>query len=174
VVVHCAGAGAWKTVQDTTPQEALQMMEAPYLADFHLSAALLPGMLDRGSGTLIHVNSPACIAPWKHSAGYAAARHAVLGLHKAMVQDLAGSGVKSCHVIFGQIDTPYFELNHVDRTQLPFLDRTVPTMTTTQCAEVLLQVAQKPRQDTVRPRILSLYMMSARMFPRLVQWMLRF
>lgn len=174
VVVHCAGAGAWKTVQETTPQEAMQMMDAPYLADFNLSAAVLPGMLARGSGTLIHVNSPACIAPWKSSAGYAAARHAVLGLHKALVQDLAGTGVQSCHVIFGQIDTPYFQINDVDRAQLPTLDRTVPTMTTAQCAEVLLQVARRPRQDTVRPRILRLYMASARMFPRLVSWMLRF
>ena len=108
VLIHSAGAGQWKTVQDTPPEEAVMMMNAPYFAAFTITHAFLPGMLERDSGTIISVNSPACIAAWPSSVGYAATRAALKGFHDALSQDLAATGVNACHVIFGRIDSPYF------------------------------------------------------------------
>ena len=174
VIVNSAGAGAWKTVQDTSPKEAVQMMQAPYFAAFNITQAFLPGMLERGTGILIHINSPACIAAWPKSAGYAAARAALFGLHRALSQDLVGTGVESCHVIFGEIDSEYFETNNVDRSDVPWLGKIVPTLEVEGCGLTVADLAITPRAHTVRPWLLRPLLGFATLMPRVGAWALRF
>jgi short-subunit dehydrogenase len=174
VIVHCAGAGAWKPVQETSPAEAVEMMGAPYFAAFNITHAFLPDMLERNTGTIIHVNSPACIAAWPKSAGYTAARSALLGFHRALSQDLAGTGVDSCHVIFGEIETDYFETNGISRDALPWLGKLIPVLSVERCAFVLTDLAMHPRAYTVAPFLLRPHTAIATLFPRFAAWMLRF
>lgn len=174
VIVHCAGAGQWKTVEDTSPAEAIEMMQAPYFAAFNVTHAFLRAMLDRGSGVILHVNSPACVVPWPSSAGYTAARAALRGFHEALSQDLAGTGVQSCHVILGKIASAYFDNNPGVLDKMPMLTRTIPTLSVERCAEALTHLAHYPRHEAISPFILRLYVSFGRLFPRLTRWMLRF
>lgn len=174
VIVNSAGAGAWKTVQDTSPQEAVTMMGAPYFAAFNITQAFLPGMLERGDGILIHVNSPACMGAWPKSVGYTAARTALLGFHRALSQDLVGTGVESCHVIFGEIDTEYFETNSVAPGDLPALGKTIPTLSTEGCGLTIADLAITPRAYTVKPWLLKPHLAIAKLLPGLSAWALRF
>ena len=73
VIVNAAGAGMWKFIEDTTPAEAVSMMNAPYFAAFNITHAFMTSMLERGSGTVIHINSPAAYFPWPSTVGYTAA-----------------------------------------------------------------------------------------------------
>ena len=173
VLVHCAGAGQWKTLQDTAPQEAVMMMQAPYFAAFNVTRAFLPDMLARGSGVILHVNSPACLIAWPSSVGYTAARAALKGFHEALSQDLAGTGVRSCHVIFGRIDSEYFTHNPGVVEKMPALAKTIPTLTTESCAQKLWQLSETPRHQAVFPAILGFYCLSAAYFPGLTRWLLR-
>jgi short-subunit dehydrogenase len=50
ILVHCAGAGRWLPIVDTTADEAAAMMAVPYLAAFNLTRECLGGMLQRRSG----------------------------------------------------------------------------------------------------------------------------
>ena len=77
VIVHAAGAGVWRFVEETSPDEAERMMAAPHFAAFHVTSAFMPGLLARGSGLLVHVNSPAARIPWPGATGYTAARWAL-------------------------------------------------------------------------------------------------
>lgn len=174
VIIHCAGAGEWKTVQDTTPEEAVTMMQAPYFAAFNVTHAFLPKMLERGTGVIIHVNSPACIAAWPSSVGYAAARAALKGFHEALSQDLAGTGLRSCHVIFGHIATNYFDNNPGVADKFPALDKTIPTLSPQFCALKLMRLARHPRHSSIYPFMLRLNLMMAILLPRFARWLLRF
>jgi len=173
VIVHAAGAGGWKTVPETTPDEAATMMAAPYFADFLTTRAFLPAMLARGSGVILHINSPAAILPWPSSAGYAAARAAVRGFHEALAQDLAGTGVRSCHVIFGRIASQYFDNNPGVIEKMPKLAAAVPVLSPDYCARKLANLAGRPRHNAVFPLILSVSLRAAVIFPSLVRWLLR-
>jgi short-subunit dehydrogenase len=173
VIIHSAGAGQWKTVQDTTPEEARQMMDAPYHAAFNVTQVFLAGMLARGSGAIIHVNSPASIAPWPSSAGYAAARGAMRTFHNALSQDLAGTGVTSSHVIFGRIDSPYFDNNPGVVEKMPKIGAMIPTLTLDACARVLVDVARRPRHEVIVPFRLRLTCMMAAVLPGFSRWLLR-
>lgn len=172
-VIHCAGAGRWLYVEDTEPSEAAEMIGAPYLAAFHLDHAFLPGMLEAGAGVLVHVNSPACLMPWPHSAGYTASRWALRGLHEALVQDLAGTGVKTSHVVFGEVSSEYFDANAGVRDHLPGIARMIPVSTPEACARVLERVLRRRPRQLVYPFVLRTFHWSNQVTPGLVRWLVR-
>ena len=123
---------------------------------------------------IISVNSPACIVPWPSSVGYAAARSALYGFHNALSQDLPGTGVAASHVIFGKIDSEYFDNNPGVLEHMPALTAIVPTLTLQKCARILSRLAARPRHAVVYPFILSFFCRFGMIFPALTRWMLRF
>ena len=46
-IVNSAGAGAWKRIEDTSPDDAVAMMAVPYLGAFNVTRAFMPDMLAR-------------------------------------------------------------------------------------------------------------------------------
>ena len=132
LIVNAAGLGQWKRIEHTSPEEAMQMIRAPYLAAFNASQIFMNDMLQRKSGVLVHVNSPACFMPWPSAVGYTASRFALRGLHEALCQDLVGTGVRSCHVVFGRIDSAYFVNNPGVLDHMPRIATTVRTLSTSE------------------------------------------
>ncbi|MBX3423609.1 MAG: SDR family oxidoreductase [Pirellulaceae bacterium] len=173
VIVNCAGLGQWKRIEDTSPAEAHTMIGAPYLAAFNVSQAFMRDMLQRGSGLLIHVNSPACYMPWPSSVGYSAARFALRGLHEALSQDLAGTGVHSCHVVFGRIDSQYFDNNPGVLQRMPKISVLIRTLSSAECAKIIANLAERPRRQVVYPFMLRLFYWSSLTLPWLTRWLLR-
>ncbi|HSB37068.1 MAG TPA: SDR family oxidoreductase, partial [Thermoanaerobaculia bacterium] len=84
LLVNNAGAGRWLFTEETPPGEAVAMMAAPYFAAFFATQTFLPGMLARGSGRIVNVNSPAAKLTWPGAAGYASARWALRGFTEAL------------------------------------------------------------------------------------------
>ncbi len=173
LVINAAGAGRWLRLEETGADEANAMIAAPFLGALHVSRALLPGMLARGSGTLIHVQSPAAFAPWPHSVAYAASRFGLRGLHEALVQDLAGSGVQSCQVVFGEVTSGYFEANPGARDLIPRLGALLPRLSPEACADVIARVAARPRPTTCAPRLLGALLWTSRIAPGPMRWLVR-
>lgn len=174
VVVNCAGLGQWKRLEDTSPEEIQVMIGAPYLAAANASRMFLRDMLRRRHGVLIHVNSPACYMPWPSAVGYTASRFALRGLHEALAQDLAGSGVRTCHVVFGRIDSEYFDHNPGAAERMPGIASTVRTLSVSECARVIADIAVRPRRLVVHPFMLRLYYWTHLVAPWLTGWLLRF
>ncbi len=173
VIVNCAGLGEWKRIEDTSPEEARLMIGAPYLAAFNASHIFMREMLARRSGVLIHVNSPACFMPWPSAIGYSAARFALRGLHEALCQDLAGTGVHSCHIVFGRIDSEYFDHNPGVVDKMPGISKTIRTISVAECARVIASVAQRPRRQVIYPTMLKMFYWSFLALPQLTRWLLR-
>ncbi len=171
LIVNSAGAGAWRFTEDTAPDEAKQMMAAPYLAAFNTCHAFMADMLAQRSGVLIHVGSPASRVPWPGATGYTAARWALRGLHEALRQDLRGTGLRSCHVVFGEVSSAYFAHNQIPREHLPKLGRVVPVLTPERCAEIIVRAAHRPRHQVVAPLALRLMYWCAAVAPGPVSWL---
>lgn len=157
VLVNCAGAGQWKFIEDTPPAEAKAMMDAPYFAAFHFTHALMPGMLKRGRGQVIHVNSPVSALGWPGATGYAAARWALRGLHESLCLDLAGTGVRSTHIVFGKVASEYFKNNPGSEEHLPAIARLVPLLTPEECARVIFGAVKRPRREIRHPLMLKVF-----------------
>ena len=173
LIINSAGAGQFKWIEDTSPAEAVAMMQAPYFAAFNLTHAFMRDMLNRNSGVIIHVGSPASLCPMPSGAGYNAARWALRGLHESLCLDLHGSGVRSCHVVFGKVSTGYFDHNPGSEEKIPGIAKMIRTITPEECAKVIARVARKPRQQVFYPFMLRMFAWNYALAPWLVRWLMR-
>jgi short-subunit dehydrogenase len=169
VVVNNAGAGRWLDVEETTPEELHQMMGAPFYAAFHVCHAFLEAMRAEKRGVLIHVNSPVCLQPWPGATGYACSRWALRGLHESLRVDLHKSGLHSCHVIFGEVTSEYFDANPGSHQRMPKIAKLIPKMSPQDCADVLYEVAHKPRAEVIEPFMLRTLVASQSLSPAITR-----
>ena len=83
------------------------MLELNLMAAVRLDRALVPGMLDRGTGAVIHISSIARRMPFaKAETAYAAAKAALTTYSKALAKEVAPGGVRVNVVSPGFIETP--------------------------------------------------------------------
>ncbi|MGD8913471.1 MAG: SDR family oxidoreductase [Candidatus Thiodiazotropha sp.] len=173
VIVNAAGAGRWLRIEDTPPEEARMMMGAPYLAAFNMTHAYMSDFISRDRGTIIMINSAASLMPLARAASYTASRWALRGLHEALCQDLAGTGVRSCHAVFPKVESEYFDNNPGTLENIPRIAHTIRPLMPTECAEVIMGLAERPRREILYPGMLAFYGIFNRISPRLVAWLLR-
>ena len=173
-IIHCAGAGEWKFIDETSDEEFEAMLGAPLKAAFFVTRAFLPQMQTRGSGTVLFVNSPACLAPWPASVGYATARAGLKGLVAALSHDTRGTGVRICHAIIGETTTGYFATNNVGDDRKPTLGKLLPKVTAEGVANAVVHALETGRRELVYPFALRLTMWQNWLFPTFTAWSLTF
>jgi short-subunit dehydrogenase len=172
IMVNNAGAGRWLYVEETPVEEVVSMMAAPYFAAFYVTRAFLPAMLERGSGYIVNVNSPAAWMPWPGAAGYTAARFAMRGLSASLRLDLRGTGVRVLEMVLGKVSSSYFEHNPHTEERLPAITRLVPTLTPEQVAAHIVRGIEHNRRKIVAPFMLKLVLAMRAVAPPVVSWMM--
>ena len=150
-IVNSAGHGQWRFIEETSPQEADAMLDAPLRAAYHTTHAFMGALLEQGRGVVVHIGSPGAFVPWPGSTAYTISRWALRGLHEALCQDLAGTGVHSCHVVFGEVSSGYWDANPEAEANKPTIDRVLPVVTPEYCADVVAATIERPRAEVVAP-----------------------
>jgi len=113
ILVTCAGVmGARKLITKTTAEEWRFTMDVNLNATFYCIKAFLPGMLERNSGRIITLSSASGKLPAALNSDYAASKHGVIGLTKALALELGilkKGGVTANALCPGPIDTPMMD-----------------------------------------------------------------
>lgn len=113
ILVTCAGVmGARELITKTTAEEWRFTMEVNLNATFYCIKAFLPGMLERNSGRIITLSSASGKLPAALNSDYAASKHGVIGLTKALALELGilrKGGVTANALCPGPIDTPMMD-----------------------------------------------------------------
>jgi short-subunit dehydrogenase len=172
IIVNNAGAGQWKFVDETDPQEAVQMMAVPYFAAFYVTHAFLPGMLRRNSGHIVNVSSVGSRFVWPGATAYIAARWAVRGFTEALRADLAGTKVKVTLFESGVVQSPYWEHNPGSRERVPKMGRLVPELTSDAAAKAIVRGIEREQKLVVVPFMMKLTYWQHAVFPGVVQWLM--
>ena len=82
-----------------------RILELDATAPFRLTRALVPAMVAAGWGRVITIASNAGLTGYGYSAAYCAAKHAVVGMTRALAVDLGRTGVTINAVCPGWVDT---------------------------------------------------------------------
>lgn len=172
LLINNAGAGRWLTVMETDPEEAMQMMAAPYFAAFNTTHAFVPAMLNQNRGHILNVTSLACYIGFPGATGYIAARWAMRGFTEGLRGDLHRTPIGVTLFAAGKVDTPYFAHNPGSEARLPGLSRLMPTLTETQTAAALVKGVEQRKREVVVPAMGAVLLFFNRFFPRLVESLL--
>jgi len=160
ILVNNAGMGEWKWPEDTTPQEAVTMMSAPYVAAFTMSSGFLRPMLDRGSGLILNVNSPAAYATFPGATAYIAARRALKGLSDALYFDTYSTGVIASQICFGYVQSSYWENNKMPgggSGRVPWMATLFrPHYSPQECASAIVLTVERGDREVILPLLLRL------------------
>ena len=108
ILINNAGYGGHKRVVDWPLDEIERMTTVNYLSSVAFTKAVLPGMLKRGSGSLVFVASVAGKVPVPLEAPYAATKSALLAFGEATSYEVEDKGISVLCVCPGVIDTAFF------------------------------------------------------------------
>ena len=105
VLVNNAGTAPTARVQATSDAMLAETLALHVQAPLALARAVLPGMLERGNGCIVQMASTAGLRAFPFTAAYSAAKHAMVGLTRAMALELQSTGVRAYAVCPGFVDS---------------------------------------------------------------------
>lgn len=106
MLINNAGVSHRGPVATTDPATLDAMIRLNVGAVTALTAFVLPGMIERGSGTIVNVASTGAFQPSPYLAAYAASKAYVLSFTQALWAETTGSGVRVLALSPGPTDTP--------------------------------------------------------------------
>ena len=110
ILANCAGWVHDGTLLDCDEADWAQSLEQNVTSIYRTLRAVLPQMLERGSGSIINVASVASsITGVPRRAAYGASKAAVIGLTKAVARDCIRSGVRCNALCPGTTQSPSLE-----------------------------------------------------------------
>lgn len=173
VLVNNVGAGTFKPLHLTSPDECDLAVALPLVPAVVASQCVLPGMLLRKRGHIVNLTSPAGFMPMPYMAPYMAARHAMVALSQGLRCELQDTGVQVSLVCPSQVDTGYFQNNDADMRWYPPISRLFPVLQPARVAQEVVAAILQDKAQVVFPWQLRwatrLYTMAPSLAQRLLQ-----
>ena len=128
-IIHSAGIAARTSIEATSIASWQEQLQINLSAPFILTRALLPAMRARGTGRIVFVGSISSTLGTANLAGYCASKWGLIGLMKSLAAELTDSGLMTCAVLPGSVDTemlvgsgfpPRMSADHVAQTLLHY------------------------------------------------------
>lgn len=141
-VVHSAGTFGVSPLAETSVAMFDQMIALNLRGAFLVVRALLPDLLERGSGHLVHIGSVAGRRAFPGNAAYSASKFGVRGLHEVLVEELRGTGVRSTLIEPAATDTPLWD--PLDPDSDPNLPPRSAMLTADEVAAAVIFVLTRP------------------------------
>jgi len=119
VLINSAGISGQTNIrsEETEPADVDWVFRVNFFGSYHTSKAVLPKMVKRGYGRILHIAS---IAGKEGNAGmlaYSASKAAVIGMSKVQGKEVAGSGVTVNAVAPAVIQTPMVDAMPVEQVK---------------------------------------------------------
>ncbi|GAV31690.1 MAG: SDR family oxidoreductase [Coriobacteriia bacterium] len=108
VAVNCAGIYVPQPFLEMSPELFRAHVEVDLMGVAHVTRAVAPGMVKRGSGAIVNVSSMAGFVGVYGYSAYSAAKYGVMGFSEVLRSELAPHGVRVSVVCPPDVDTPGF------------------------------------------------------------------
>lgn len=107
ILINNAGARSIKGLMQHSQNDWERMIQINLTGPFYCSQAVIPQMLEQGSGNIINFGSIASFMGRPNRVAYVAAKAGVLGLTRAMAADLSGKNIRVNTIAPGMIASPF-------------------------------------------------------------------
>jgi 3-oxoacyl-[acyl-carrier protein] reductase len=104
-IIHSAGVAVRSSIEATSVASWQEQLQINLSAPFILTRALLPAMRARRAGRIVFVGSISSTLGTANLAGYCASKWGLIGLMKSLAAELTDSGLMTCAVLPGSVDT---------------------------------------------------------------------
>lgn len=111
VLVNNAGIGPVKPFLELTPAEWAGMVDVNFNALYHVTRAVLPGMIARTRGHVVIIGSIAGRSAFVGGTCYAGTKHAAMALAECLMLEVRDKGVKVSIVSPGSVATDFSPRN---------------------------------------------------------------
>jgi short-subunit dehydrogenase len=105
LLVNNAGLMTGGLLEQQSIEQVYAMFQVNLVAVAHLTARVLPGMLDRHRGTIVNNASISGYAHFPAASTYAASKAGVVALTESLRRELRGTGVHAMHLITPGVTT---------------------------------------------------------------------
>jgi uncharacterized protein len=119
LLVNNAGVGATAPLVASDVEKMDDMIRLNVTALTRLTAAAVPGFVERGNGTLINISSIVAIAPERLNGVYGGTKAFVLAFTHSLVHELAETGIRVQAVLPGATATEFWDIAGRPVHQLP-------------------------------------------------------
>lgn len=109
ILVNNAGRADSAPFAKTTIADVDAMLDVNFKGVWRVTSAVLPAMIAKKSGRIINVASTAGLVGYGYVTAYVAAKHAVVGLTRALALEVARQGVTVNAVCPGFTETPLLD-----------------------------------------------------------------
>jgi NADP-dependent 3-hydroxy acid dehydrogenase YdfG len=109
IVVSNAGLFIIKPLAETSPADFVQSIATNLTGPFLIAHALVPDMVQRGSGHLVTIGSSSDRIAYPGNTAYGASKHGVRGLHEVIAVEVARTGVRTTLISPGRVDTEMWD-----------------------------------------------------------------
>ena len=168
LVILCAGIAGNKTFLETSVAEFDSMVNINLSGSAEVARAVLPAMLQRGSGQIAFVSSMSGLMGLYGYSAYTASKFAVTGLTQVLRQELAGTGVSVHLVCPPEVNTPMIAAEaQAAVPQTRFLKDLVGTMEPEVAATKIARGIRRHKPVIIPGVRASLMAWTARHFPEL-------
>jgi len=106
ILVNCQGESLIKPMVDTIPEELDKIVNTNLRSVYFTCQAVLPHMVKQKSGHIINISSRVGVTGAANVVAYTASKSGVIGLTKALAQEVKGENIKVNVICPSPMDTP--------------------------------------------------------------------
>lgn len=107
ILVNNAGAGAFASVSELTPDMWGKMISINLTGAYYCSHEIVPIFQQAGGGDIVNIGSLAGVNAFAGGAGYNASKFGLVGFSEAMMLDHRYDGVRVSLIMPGSVDTEF-------------------------------------------------------------------
>jgi NADP-dependent 3-hydroxy acid dehydrogenase YdfG len=171
MLINNAGLSQRSNCVNTEMSVYRTLFEVDVIGQIALTKAVLPGMLQQGSGHIAVTSSVAGKLGAPQRTGYCAAKHAVMGFFDALRAEVVSQGIQVTTITPGFIRTAISDnALRGDGTQFNRTDSNIATgMDVDECARIIMQGFRKGKMEIAVGRGMEMHALwLKRFFPGLV------